>query len=157
MTTKLNFDKDCIAFNGPRTRFSLTANDGQEWILCRDDLQRISEGHFEFDDGREPIIADEEEQDVIVEAVLGQLSDINQGMFFFDVEPFDQHFKQHSGKYEPIEISDLGRYFTFIGEPYVFLGSRPRARKRVFAATNLKTDKTSFFSNLLMEKLLNKD
>jgi len=133
------------------------AKDGQEWRLCRDDLKRISTGDFGFDDGRVPIEATVEEKKIIIESILQQISTIDKGIRFADLGGgHNRHFKQHSDRFKPIEVSDIGRYFQCEGEPYVFLGSRPRARKFCLAALNLRTGKDFGFAIDLTAKLLGK-
>ena len=133
------------------------AKDGQEWFLCRDDLKRLSTGNFEFDDGRVPIEANAREKELIIESVKGQLSNVVKGIRFADLGGgHNDHFRQNADRFKPIEVDDLGRYVQYEGQPYVFLGSRPRARKCCLSAMNLRTGKNFGFAIDLTAKLLGK-
>jgi hypothetical protein len=146
-----------ISNNGPLTLFELHASNGRTWHLCREDLRKLADGDFEFDDCRPTIDLDHSEKDQIKQQAVGLLQRISEELFLCDFVGHDDHFRANEGKYGRLTVSDLGRKFIFKDRPYVFLGARQRARKYKLAALNLANGTYSGFCVSPVEMLLHGD
>jgi len=143
-----------IAHNGPMTCFTLDGcKGGRVWFLCRDDLQRISEGIFSFDDIRTDLELLEDEKSLVVKQAKDILSRISTGLLFADIgQGFYDQFKSNAGKYVSLTTDDLGGKFVWDGTPFVLLGANPKARRFHLVARNLVTGKQYKFSIDAVEK-----
>lgn len=131
-----------FSHNGQMTTFTLESqtDKSKRWYICRDDLEQLVNGVFDFDDDRPSIDLSDEAKESIRQQAIKELEFVKSGGTWMTFsENYRKNFEASPGSLGRLGLEDLGRKFMYRGEPFAFVGTKKRARKYKVAAENLLT------------------